>query len=176
MSLKSIYLDSHWNSIHWPDAKFTVWPSSHVVDKERRSMRIMNRQSRNQLYLTSVPNPAPKDQESDEMKQTESDVHLNQPYLQILKSLGDMETKLNQKIDNLRNVGPEAYLDQSMKEKLNSHHEDPNVTFPENQEQVSPSVKSVRDLKTKPRKKPRKEILPILAHEESHHKKRRKKL
>ena len=64
-------------------------------------------------------------------------------------------------------------IEEKLEKTINAPQSEPaNIFYPDDQQPVAESVISTTELKTKPRKRPRKEILPIMAHE-SHSKQKK---
>lgn len=127
---------------------------------------MINKQADYHMYLNAAHQPTEEHAKNTEVKSTEADVKLNAPYLEMMNTIKSLETQLNQKIDNLRQKGVQGIIEEKMEKTLKSSQpEAPNVSYPEDRQPISQSVVSVREVKTKPRKRPKSEILPILARE-----------
>ena len=118
------------------------------------------------LYLAAAHNPSKEVAENSEIKSTEADAKLNAPYLQLLQTIDSMETRMNQKIEDLRLKGVQGVIEEKLEKTMSAPQPEPsNISYPDDKQPVAESVISTTELKVKPRKRPKKEILPIMVHE-----------
>ena len=165
MSDKSVWIPQQYQNFHFPQARFSSFPSPIEYGIRRRTNRMGNEIERHSLYLTAASIPSEKDQELVEVPQTVHTTTIEQGTQQIIDSLNSVERSLAKKFDELRENGLENYVNKQLQEMMKSKKE-PVVSGPDNTEPISSDVIAVRENKSNtPRKRKVDVTMPILAHE-----------
>ena len=162
--MKSVYIDNLYRPL-LPSCKFTSIPSAIRYNVQRRGPRLLDRNSRNTLFLNAASVPSSQEEELVEIPSTSNTQTISAPYTQVLASLNTIDKSLSQKIDKLQNMGGMKYLDDELRNKDQKGHSHQSVSFPENTESIGANISMTTEPQTSAVKRKKAKNVSIKDHE-----------